>query len=97
MATIKQTTTVEEYVTKFEALVGQTKEFSDNQLLCYFLAGLHEELRCKMRPHDPRDLMSAMKIARHMEEALRGLGLMGGLRSKNPLFGGGRRAEERWW
>ncbi|KOM54503.1 hypothetical protein LR48_Vigan10g039500 [Vigna angularis] len=94
MAAIRQTATVEEYVREFEALAGQTKEFSDHQLLGYFLAGLREELRCQMRPHDPRDLMTAMKIARDVEEALRGLGLTGWVGTKNPSpwgrpFGGG--------
>ncbi|XP_052728288.1 uncharacterized protein LOC108338275 [Vigna angularis] len=84
MAAIKQTATVEEYVKEFEALAGQTKAFSDDQLLGYFLAGLREELRCQVRPHDPRNLMTAMKLARDVEEALRGLGLMGWTPSRNP-------------
>lgn len=88
MATIRQTTTVEEYVKEFEALAGQMKEFSDNKLLGYFLAGLREELRCQMRPHDPRDLMSATKIARDIEETLRALGFMGWTTVKKPTFMG---------
>ncbi|KOM39221.1 hypothetical protein LR48_Vigan03g260300 [Vigna angularis] len=83
MAAISQTGTVEEYVRDFEALVGQTKAFSNDQLLGYFLAGLREELRCQIRPHDPRNLMAALKIAREVEEALRGLGLSGWTASKN--------------
>lgn len=73
---------------EFKALVGQTKEFTDNQLLSYFLAGLREELPCQMRPHDPRDLMTVMKIATDVEEALCGLGLMGWSAAKEPPFWG---------
>ncbi|WVZ23534.1 hypothetical protein V8G54_002078 [Vigna mungo] len=77
MAAIRQAATEEEYMRDFEALAGQTKVFSDDQLLGYFLAGLREELRCQIRPHDPRNLMAAMKIAWDVEEALHGLGLSG--------------------
>ncbi|WVZ24155.1 hypothetical protein V8G54_002699 [Vigna mungo] len=97
MAAIKQTTTVEDYVKEFEALAGQTKEFSDNQLLGYFLAGLREEIRCQMRPYDPRDLMTAMRIARNVEEALRGLGLLGWYGAKNPSLWGRSAGGEQLW
>lgn len=53
LAVIKQLGSMEEYVHEFEVLVGQTKSISDEQLLGYFLAGLQEELRCQIRPHNP--------------------------------------------
>jgi len=35
----------------------------------YFLAGLRSDVRCKIRPHKPRDLSSAMELAGDFEEA----------------------------
>lgn len=68
MAAIKQMGTVEEYVQAFKVLVGQTKAFSDDQLLGYFQAGLREELQSQIKPHDPRDLMDAMRITRDVKK-----------------------------
>lgn len=53
MVVIRKTDTVEEYVRAFEVLVGQTRAFSDDQLLGYFLASLKDKIRCLIRPHDP--------------------------------------------
>lgn len=72
LAMIKQTGTVEDYVQDFEVLVRQTKAVSNEQLLGYFLVGLQRELRCQIRPHDPQELMMAMRIARDVEDAQRG-------------------------
>ncbi|KOM40684.1 hypothetical protein LR48_Vigan04g088200 [Vigna angularis] len=63
----RQNETVEEYIRDFEILVGQTSGVTDEQLLGYFLGGLQEDVRNRVRPHDPQELMTAMRIARDVE------------------------------
>ena len=41
-----------------------------SQLMGYFLAGLRQEVRNLIRPHDPADLMRAMELARDIELAM---------------------------
>lgn len=69
---MKQTGTVEDYVQGFEVLVGQTGGVTDEQLLGYFLAGLQENIKNLIKPHDLQELLVAMRIARGVEEHPRG-------------------------
>ncbi|KOM30937.1 hypothetical protein LR48_Vigan01g049200 [Vigna angularis] len=48
----------------------------------YFLSGLREEVSDHVRPHDPPDLMTAMRVARDVEKLCAKTG--GGWISKNP-------------
>lgn len=62
--------TVDEYVREFEQLITQARATPEEQLLGYFLAGLYQDVRNQIRPHDPTDLMSAMELARDIEFAM---------------------------
>lgn len=67
LSAIKQVGAVSNYVRDFEVLVGQTTRIPEEQLLGYFMAGLQEEVSDHVRPHDPQDLMVAMRVARDVE------------------------------
>lgn len=55
LATIRQTGGVEDFVQEFEVLVAQAKPNTEDQVLGYFLAGLRQDIRSLVRPHDPKD------------------------------------------
>ncbi|WVY92568.1 hypothetical protein V8G54_031656 [Vigna mungo] len=78
LAAVKQNNTVDEYIQDFEMLVAHTKVVSEGQLLGYFFAGLQGVVRSQIRPHNPRDLFSAMEVARDVDEASRGARMAGG-------------------
>ena len=71
LAALRQTGEVEEYVQEFELLVAQARPNIEDQLLGYFSAGLHLEIRSQVQPHDPQDLTRATEVARDVEEALK--------------------------
>ncbi|WVY90195.1 hypothetical protein V8G54_035709 [Vigna mungo] len=100
LAAIKQVGTVNGYVRDFEVLVGQTTRIPEEQLLGYFMAGLQEEVSDQVRPHDPQDLMSAMRVTRDVEKLRRTirqefgfLGGGGGSRIKKQTQGNGGKHE----
>ncbi|WVY99344.1 hypothetical protein V8G54_025414 [Vigna mungo] len=68
LSAIRQTGPVEDYVRDFEVLVGQTTQIPEEQILGYFMAGLREEVSDHVRPHDPLDLLTAMRVARDVEK-----------------------------
>ena len=71
LASLRQTGGVEEYVQEFELLVVQAKPSAEDQILGYFLAGLRQDIRSLVCPHDPRDLTRAMEVACDVEEAMK--------------------------
>lgn len=83
LVAIKQAGLLSEYVLDFEVLVGQTTKIPEEQLLGYFMAGLQEEVCNHVRPHDPQDLMTAMRVARDMEKLCAHSKIGGGLTTKN--------------
>lgn len=60
---------MKEYIQEFKMLVAQTKEVTKDQLLGYFFAGLHGEIRNQIHQHNLKDLLIAMEVARDVEEA----------------------------
>ncbi|WVZ18618.1 hypothetical protein V8G54_005940 [Vigna mungo] len=79
--------------TEFERLAAvkqhsTMKGVSEDQLLGYFFAGLQGDVRGQIRPHNPRDLLSAMEVARDVEEASRGVRTAGGTGARNGQFWG---------
>lgn len=56
LASLRQTGTIKEYVQEFELLVAQASNTSEDQMLGYFFAGLHQDIRGQVRPHDPQDV-----------------------------------------
>lgn len=89
LASLRQTGTVDEYVREFELLVAlaQATITTEDQVLRYFLAGLCQDVRGQVRPHDPQDVMRAMEVARDVEEAMRGFRNFGGSQVRNPSTG----------
>ncbi|WVZ14824.1 hypothetical protein V8G54_012390 [Vigna mungo] len=81
LSTIRQSGPVEEYIRDFEVLVGQTTQIPEEQIMGYFLSGLREEVGDHVRPHDPPDLMTAMRVARDVEKLCTKTG--GGWLAKN--------------
>ncbi|WVZ04390.1 hypothetical protein V8G54_025196 [Vigna mungo] len=49
-------------------LLGQATELTEEHLMGYFFAGLHSNIRIQIRPHNFRDLLRAIEIARDVEE-----------------------------
>ncbi|XP_017431852.2 uncharacterized protein LOC108339224 [Vigna angularis] len=68
LAAVRQRGGVDEYIQEFEVLVAQATGVTEDQLLGYFFAGLQEGLRNTVRPHDPRDLLTAMERARDIDQ-----------------------------
>lgn len=71
LAALRQKGGVEEYVQEFELRVAQATSTSEDQLLGYFLVGLRQNIRSKILPHDPRELVRAMELACDIEETKR--------------------------
>ena len=68
LAKVKQQGSMEEYIQKFELLVSQAPNLTEEQLMGYFLAGLQPKIRHQIRPHDPKELTRAMDIALDLED-----------------------------
>lgn len=83
LATLRQSSSMDEYVQEFELLVAQASTTSEEQLLWYFLAGLRQDIRRQVRPHDPKDLTRSMEIARDVEEAMKVTQTIGGSLNRN--------------
>ncbi|KOM50008.1 hypothetical protein LR48_Vigan08g083500 [Vigna angularis] len=89
LAAIKQGGAVSEYIRDFEVLVGQTTGIPEEQLLGYFMAGLQEEISDCVRPHDPQDLMTAIRIARDVQKLCSQSKVSGGQSTKGASVWGG--------
>lgn len=71
LAALRQTGTMTEFIQEFELLMAQISGAKEAQLCGYFLAGLRAEMRSKIRPHKPANLLSAMELAAAFEDATR--------------------------
>ncbi|XP_022641287.1 uncharacterized protein LOC111242387 [Vigna radiata var. radiata] len=83
LSTIRKAGPVEEYIRDFEVLIGQTTQIPEEQIMGYFLSGLQEEVGDHVRPLDPLDLMTAMRVARDVEKLCTTSKTGGGWVSKN--------------
>ncbi|KZV19421.1 hypothetical protein F511_08762 [Dorcoceras hygrometricum] len=71
LASLKQEgRSVDEYIEEFEVLIAQVGDLPELQCMGYFLSGLREELRLRLRTHGPRTITRAMDLARSVEEEL---------------------------
>ncbi|CAJ2668611.1 unnamed protein product [Trifolium pratense] len=74
---LKQTGTVDEYITEFEYLIAQIPKLPDKQFLGYFLHGLKTEIRGKVRSLSAMGEMNRTKLlqlTRAVEREVRGGG-----------------------
>ena len=67
---IRQTGTVDEYVTAFEALAFCTRDLSDAFYTECFINHLKEDIQAHVRLHHPPTWLEACKVARNVERAL---------------------------
>ncbi|KAF2285197.1 hypothetical protein GH714_039003 [Hevea brasiliensis] len=67
LATVYQEKFVDEYIDVFVALTSQAEGLTDQQYLGFFLSGLREEIRVRIRSQDSIDLFCTMNLAREIE------------------------------
>ncbi|KAJ0043687.1 hypothetical protein Pint_18479 [Pistacia integerrima] len=65
---LKQTSTVEDYKSQFEALSSQLRGFSESYKLSCFLSGLREDIRFMVRMLNPSNLHIVFGLAKMQEE-----------------------------
>ena len=70
LAKIRQTSTIQEYQTRFERLSNQTRDWYRKLLLRTFIEGLKPEIQGEVKARQPYMLMAAISFARHQEEQL---------------------------
>ncbi|RRT59112.1 hypothetical protein B296_00038775 [Ensete ventricosum] len=63
LAKIRQTSTVQEYQTRFERLSNQTRDWSEKQLLETFIEGLKSEIQEEVKARRPYMMMAAIFFA----------------------------------
>lgn len=69
---LQQEGSVEDYISAFEYITSQVRSLSEEQYLGYFLEGLKPKLRMKAKTFNPHSRLQEMKLARDMEDKLRG-------------------------
>ena len=77
---LKQTSTVEDYKSQFEALSNQLRGLAESYKLSCFLSGLREDIRFMVRMLNPSNLHIAFGLAKMQEEnvaALRRIAKLG--------------------
>ena len=67
---LRQTGTVDEYITAFEALAFRTKRLSDEFYMECFISGLKEAIKAQVLLHHPPTWPEACQVARKVERAL---------------------------
>lgn len=71
LASLKQgQNSVEEYVEQFEQLMALIEGLPEAQTLGYFLSGLEDGIRRKVRTHGPITINRAIELARLIEEEI---------------------------
>jgi hypothetical protein len=72
LSTLKQTGSVEEFVEAFELLSSQVSRLPEEQYLGYFMSGLKSQIRRRVRTMNPRTRIEMMRVAKDVEDELRG-------------------------
>ncbi|RWW17866.1 hypothetical protein GW17_00018187 [Ensete ventricosum] len=63
LAKINQTSTVNEYQSRFEHLSNQARDWSEIQFVRKFIKGLNLEIRCEVKACHPRTMIAAISFA----------------------------------
>lgn len=71
LSTLKQTGSVEEFVEAFELLSSQVGRLPEEQYLGYFMSGLKQPIRRRVRTLNPQTRMQMMRMAKDVEDELR--------------------------
>lgn len=64
---IKQTSSVDAYINDFVIRAAQVPKLSDSHSLGFFLNGLREDIRVRLRSHETTDISCTMLLARKVE------------------------------
>ena len=67
---LRQTVTVDGYITAFEALAFRTKSLTDEFYMECFISGLKEAIKAQVLLHHPPTWTEACQVARKVERAL---------------------------
>ncbi len=67
---LRQTGTVDEYITAFEALAFRTQHLSDEFYTECFISGLKEAIKAQVLLHHPPTWSEACQVARKVERAI---------------------------
>jgi hypothetical protein len=70
LAKIRQTSSVNEYQSRFERLANRTRDWSERQLIGTFVEGLRPDIRREVKTYRPRTIVAAFSFARVQEERL---------------------------
>nr|KYP45665.1 hypothetical protein KK1_032780 [Cajanus cajan] len=93
LTAIRQNGSVDEYIQKFESLVAQIPKLHDEQYFAYFIHGLQDEIRSRLRSMhvaNPLTRGRMMNTARAVEMELANRGDTNGPGPNSRLEGGGR-------
>uniref|UniRef100_A0A251UQ20 Putative retrotransposon gag domain-containing protein n=1 Tax=Helianthus annuus TaxID=4232 RepID=A0A251UQ20_HELAN len=71
LATIQQSDSIHDYIEDFEYLLSLIPRLPESQTLGYFVAGLKEDVKQRVRLHRPTSCIDAMSLARDVELMLR--------------------------
>jgi len=71
LSTLRQTGSVEEFVEAFELLSSQVGRLPEEQYLGYFMSGLKQSIRRRVRTLNPQNRMQVMRMAKNVEDELK--------------------------
>ncbi|KAJ0764722.1 putative nucleotidyltransferase, Ribonuclease H [Helianthus annuus] len=77
LATIKQGDSIHDFIDDFEYLMSLVPRLPESQALGYFVAGLRDDVKQRVRLHRPATRLDAMYLAKDVEEMLRPSGKLG--------------------
>lgn len=71
LSTLRQTGSVEAFVEAFELLSSQVGRLPEEQYLGYFMSGLKQKIRRRVRTLNPQNRMQLMRMAKDVEDELK--------------------------
>ncbi|KAM0045658.1 putative retrotransposon gag domain-containing protein [Helianthus debilis subsp. tardiflorus] len=71
LATIQQSDSIYDFIDDFEYLLSLVPRLPESQVIGYFLAGLKDDVKPRVRLHRPTSLIEAMSLAKDVELILR--------------------------
>ncbi|KAL8120175.1 hypothetical protein AgCh_017351 [Apium graveolens] len=87
LAELRQDSTVEEYIQAFEYVAGMILGLPEQAYVGNFINGLKENIKRRLRVHDPQELVRTMELARDIEDELaEGNPTQVGSQSHRPVF-----------
>lgn len=89
---LRQSSSVAEYTSQFEALSNRLRGISEKNRLSYFLSGLRDDIRLPVRMLNPANLVAAFGLAKLQEEYI--MSSRRPLRSSSSSFSFGR--QQSW-